>query len=194
MTFETVSPGEADVHHYLRQLYVVEAAGWKSRTGTAILSDARIERWCNEIGPAAAKLGMLRLFFMRIDESVVAALMALEYAGRLWTLKQGYDERWSDCAPGILLIHESIRYACEKGLVACEFLGSAETWQKRWPIEFTPHSRLRFYPLSLRSLLAVTDDACRLPFNWMRTKWQSKSGSLSEFIRPASAVSKVNKS
>ncbi len=185
VTFETVSPCESDVHRHLRELYVVESTGWKSKTGTAILSDARIECLCDEIGMAAVKLGILRLFFMRIGGTVAAALMALEYADRLWTLKQGYDERWSDCAPGILLTHESIRYACDKGLAACEFLGSAETWQKRWPIELTPYSRLRFYPLSLRSLLAVSEDACRLPLNRLKSKWRSKSGSLSEFIRPA---------
>lgn len=193
VSFETVIPNEANVHSYLRQFYTVEASGWKSRTGTAILSDARIERLCDEIGERAAKLGILRLFFMRIGDAIVAGLIMLEHGGRLWTLKQGYDERWSDCAPGILVINESVRYACDKGLAAYEFLGSAETWQKRWPIELTPYSRVRFYPLSPRSLLALGEDACRLPFNRMKSNWQSKSGSMSEFIRPANA-SKENES
>jgi hypothetical protein len=109
----------------------------------------------------------------------------LEYAGRLWGLKQGYDERWAPCAPGILLAHESIRYACEKGLAAYEFLGSAEKFQTRWPIELTAYSRLRYYPLSPSGALAACDDACRLPFNRLKSRWGSKSGAATEFIRPA---------
>jgi CelD/BcsL family acetyltransferase involved in cellulose biosynthesis len=186
VSFEVVSPTEADVHRHLRQVYEVEAAGWKSRTGTAILSDARIERFCSEIGAWAAKEGILRLFFMRIGSTNAAAAIILEYAGRLWGLKQGYNERWAPCAPGILLAHQSIRYACEKGLLAYEFLGSAEKFQTRWPIELTPYSRLRYYPWSLRSLVAAADDACRLPINRLKSKLASKSGALTEFIRPAS--------
>lgn len=185
VSFEVVAPGEDNVHRHLRDLYEVESASWKRRTGTAILSDARIERFCTEIGVKAAQLGILRLFFMRIGSTTAAAGMVLEYAGRLWGLKQSYNERWAPCAPGILLAQESIRYACEKGLVAYEFLGLAEKFQTRWPIELTAYSRLRYYPWSLRSLVAVCDDALRLPLNRMRNRWQSKSGSLSEFIHPA---------
>ncbi len=188
VTFEMVSPSEATVDRHLGDIYAVEGAGWKSRTGTAILSDPRIESLFTDFGRKAAKLGILRLFFMRIGDTTVAVHMMLEYAGRLWALKQGYDERWADCAPGILLAHETIRYACEKRFAALEFLGSAEKWQQRWPVELRAYSRVRFYPLSLRSIVAVCDDAFRLPLNRMRSKWRSKSGSLSEFIRPASAA------
>lgn len=182
--FEMVAPGENEVQRYLRELYEVESAGWKSRTGTAILSDPRIERFCTDLGIRAARLGILRLFFMRIGSMTAAAGMILEYADRLWGLKQGYDERWAPCAPGILLAHESIRYACEKGLAGYEFLGSAEKFQTRWPIELTAYSRVRYYPLSATSLVAACDDACRLPFNRLRSKWWSKSGTAKEFIRP----------
>ncbi|MEX0753316.1 MAG: GNAT family N-acetyltransferase [Xanthobacteraceae bacterium] len=189
VSFEILSPNEADVHRHLREVYEVEASGWKSRTGTAILNDPRIERFCTEIATWGARAGILRICFMRIGAKAAAAALLLEYAGRLWVLKQGYDERWSACAPGILLAQESIRYACDKGLVAFEFLGAAEKFQTRWPIELTVYSRLRFYPLSLRGLAAFCDDACRLPFNHLKARWRSRSGSLSEFIRPAAKTS-----
>lgn len=188
VSFEIVTPTEADAHRQLRLVYEVESKGWKTRAGTAILSDPRLERFCDEYGAKAAQMGILRLFCMRIGEAPVAVAMILEYAGRLWALKQGYDERWSPCAPGIVLAQECMRYGCEKGLTAYEFLGSAEKFQTRWPIELTSYSRARYYPFSLLSLAAICIDACRLPLNYLKWRWRSKSGSLSEFIRPGSAA------
>jgi CelD/BcsL family acetyltransferase involved in cellulose biosynthesis len=185
VSFEMVVPTPDNVHLHLRELYRVEAASWKSRTGTAILSDAHTERFCTAISVKAAQMGTLRISILRIGSMTAAACMNLEYAGRLWGLKQGYDERWAACAPGILMAHESIRYACEKGLISYEFLGSAEKFQTRWPVALTAYSRLRFYPLLPRSAFALCEDALRLPLNWLQSRLRSKSGSLSGFIRPA---------
>jgi CelD/BcsL family acetyltransferase involved in cellulose biosynthesis len=188
LSVEILTPTAADAHRHLRLVYEVESKGWKTRAGTAILSDAKLERFCNEYGAKAAQMGILRVFCMRAGGTPIAAAMILEYGGRLWGLKQGYDEQWSPCAPGILLAQDSIRYACERGLNAYEFLGSAEKFQTRWPIELTPYSRARYYPFSLLSLAAICIDACRLPFNYLTWRWRSKSGSLSEFIRPSRQV------
>lgn len=185
LSFEILAPSDGDFHRLLREVYEVESSGWKRRAGTAILCDPRVERFCTDIATWAAKADILRLAFMRIGGKAVAGGLLLNYAGRLWGLKQGYDERWAPCAPSILLAQESIRYACGQGLAAYEFLGSAEKFQTRWPIAITPYSRLRFYPLSLRGLATLCADACRMPLNQLRAKWRSKSGSLARIIRPA---------
>jgi CelD/BcsL family acetyltransferase involved in cellulose biosynthesis len=189
LSMEVTTPTPSDVHQHLRVVYEVEAKSWKTRAGTAILSDPRIERFCKEYGAKAAQMGILRVFVLRVGATPIAAAMILEYGGRLWGLKQGFDERWAPCAPSILLAQDSFRYACERGLVAYEFLGSAEKFQTRWPIELTPYSRARYYPYSPLSLASLCIDACLMPFNKLKRRRRSKSGSLSEFIRPGSAQS-----
>jgi CelD/BcsL family acetyltransferase involved in cellulose biosynthesis len=134
-------------------------------------------------------MGVLRVFCLRVGATPIAAGMILHYAGRLWGLKQGYDERWAACAPSILLAQDSIRYACEQGLTAYEFLGSAEKFQTRWPIQLTPYSRARYYPFSLLGLAALCIDACRIPLNHLKRRLRAKGGSLSGFIRPGRAES-----
>jgi CelD/BcsL family acetyltransferase involved in cellulose biosynthesis len=186
LSIEVIAPTPANAIEHLREVYEVEARSWKSRTGTAILCDSRIERFCNDYGAKAAELGILRVLVLRVGAVPISAAMAVEYGGRLWGLKQGFDERWSPVAPSILLAHDSFRYCCERGLAAYEFLGAAEKFQTRWPIELTAYSRVRYYPYSLHSLASLVVDACRTLLN--RVKWsrRSKSGELSHFIRPGS--------
>ena len=104
----------------------------------------------NEIGKA------------RIDDAAAAARMTVEFGERLWELKIGYDERWAKCSPGIILMHETLRYACEKQLKGYEFLGHFEPWQQRWPLQTTHHATVGFYPFALAGGLSFSYDVCRL--------------------------------
>jgi CelD/BcsL family acetyltransferase involved in cellulose biosynthesis len=158
VSIEIVAPDDSTLERVLDEVFAVEAAGWKSRAGTAMLADRRIRRFVTRYAHAAAQRETLRIFLMRIGEAIAAAQIAVEQAGRLWYIKQGYDERFAKCAPGITLTHETLRYACERNLAACEFLGLAETWQQRWPIEIRQYTSARFYPPSVASGLALGAD------------------------------------
>jgi hypothetical protein len=80
----------------------------------------------------AAKLNMLRLCFLRIDGAAAAVLIGIEHSNRFWILKIGYDERFSKCSPGILLMNEVIAYVFNKNFEALEFLGNNESWIHIW--------------------------------------------------------------
>jgi len=157
--FEVVSPTEENLDHYLSKAFRLEASGWKGRAGTAILTIPKKKRFWQEFSLTAARLGLLRLFFLRIGGTNVAVTVAAEYAGRLWEYKIGYDERFARCAPGILLTQEILQYALEQRLDALEFLGQAEQWQQHWPIELRYRSTMRFYPFSIDGGLALARDA-----------------------------------
>ena len=159
---EVVAPLEAEVERHLAEFIRVEGAGWKSREGTSLQRDARMRRFCTGYAKAAARKAMLRMFFLRLGQHTVAARMAVEYGGRLWELKIGYDEKFSACSPGILLTHETLRWACEHRLIAHEFLGSAEPWQRWWPLELRHYQNVRLYPFSVAGCVALWQDAGRL--------------------------------
>jgi CelD/BcsL family acetyltransferase involved in cellulose biosynthesis len=161
MRFDVVSPTAATLEHHLDEAFRVEAAGWKGRAGSAIISNPRRKRFWIEFGRTATRLGILRLFFLRIGDATAAVRMSAEFAGRLWDWKIGYDERWARYSPGILLTHETLRYASERGLDGLEFLGHAEQWQHRWPINVRYRTTIRFYPLSLDGGCVLGEDAWR---------------------------------
>ncbi len=157
--FDVVLPTEADLEDHLKEAFRVESAGWKSRANSAILSDPRRKRFWELFARTATRLGIFRLFFLRIGHETAAVRMAVEYAGRLWDCKIGYDERWARFSPGILLTNETLQYACEQRLDGLEFLGQAERWERRWPIKLRYHTTARFYPPSINGGLAFGYDS-----------------------------------
>lgn len=160
--FDAVSPNAASVDLHLEELFRIEGASWKAKAGTAIIKDSRMRRFCEAFAAASAKLGTLRMFFLRIGDEIVAAKMTVEYEGRLWELKIGYDERWANCSPGLLLTNETLRYACSRGLKGYEFLGGAEAWHRHWPIESRACGNTRYYSASIGGGIRVLQDAVAL--------------------------------
>jgi CelD/BcsL family acetyltransferase involved in cellulose biosynthesis len=156
--FEAISPEAGALGPHLEDLFRLEASGWKGRAGSAALSNPHIHRFYCEYAEAAARIGMLRLFFLKIDGKRIAARMAVVNGGRLWELKIGYDEAWSNCMPGILLTHETLRWAVESGLEAHEFLGQAEQWERHWPTEEDEYVSMRIYPLAPAGQLSLVRD------------------------------------
>lgn len=157
--FEALTPDAASVDAELDRFIRIEAAGWKSRVGTAIAQDPRLDRFYRTYARAVARTGRLRMLFLTIGDATVAGRIAVVYGDRLWEIKIGYDEAWAQFAPGILLTHFTLQHACESGLRAHEYLGSAEGWQQRWPVETRSHDTVRFYPRSMRGGLALTADS-----------------------------------
>jgi CelD/BcsL family acetyltransferase involved in cellulose biosynthesis len=159
VTVTAQSPTADTVDAAMADLFRVESAGWKSRAGTSILRDARMHRFLSAYGQAAAREGILRLYFLHIGADLAAARMAIEHGSALWEIKIGYDERWAKVSPGMLLTHECLRLASESGLTGFEFLGVASPWQMHWPVELTQHRRFYFFPPSVTGVTAFSDTA-----------------------------------
>ncbi len=159
VSFEAVSPDEASLGSYLQEIFRIENSGWKGRAGTSISSEPLRSQFFLDYCRDVAREGILRLFFLRVGEETVAFRMDLEHGRRLWELKIGYDERFSKSSPGIVLMHETLGYACDKGLEAYEFLGNFETWHTHWPIERYGFATLYYYPRTLFGLALFAQDS-----------------------------------
>jgi CelD/BcsL family acetyltransferase involved in cellulose biosynthesis len=131
--FEVISPrSSADLREPLAEAFRVEAAGWKGRTGSAIVHQERRRAFLEQLAASAVEDGTLRLAFLRIDGRVAAMQYAMEAAAGYWLLKIGYDEAFKECSPGLLLIAETIRACTQQGLARYHFLGVNEPWVARW--------------------------------------------------------------
>lgn len=145
----------------LEQVFRVEGAGWKGRSGSALLSNKRVRGFFTRYSEMACDRGTLLICFLEVNGNPVATILGIEYAQRLWILKIGYDEQWALGSPGIQLTMETIRYAFEQGLEAYEFLGSEEPWQAMWPRHRHALISLVLYPMSIRGLRAFIGDLQR---------------------------------
>jgi len=130
--FEFHSPGSGNFDALMAEFVRVEGEGWKGRLGTALRVNTAARRFFETYGRAASAQGKLRLAFMRVDGKAVAAQFAVECCRRYWLLKIGYDEMWSFCSPGILLMYAALERAFSLRLDAFEFLGNDEPWIKIW--------------------------------------------------------------
>jgi CelD/BcsL family acetyltransferase involved in cellulose biosynthesis len=145
----------AGVPLMLEEVFRVEGAGWKGRSGSGLLANERVRKFMARYSEMACDRGTLLLCFLDVEGQPIATILGIEYAKRFWVLKIGYDEEWARCSPGIQLTMETIRYAFEQGLEAYEFLGSEEPWQSMWPRWRHELMSLVLYPMSVQGLSAL---------------------------------------
>jgi CelD/BcsL family acetyltransferase involved in cellulose biosynthesis len=139
----------------LEEVFRVEGAGWKGRSGSALRANEQVRKFMVRYSEMACERGTLVLCFLDVEGQPIATILGIEYAKRFWVLKIGYDEEWARCSPGIQLTMETIRYAFAQGLEAYEFLGSEEPWQAMWPRGRHKLMSLVLYPMSVQGLSAL---------------------------------------
>jgi CelD/BcsL family acetyltransferase involved in cellulose biosynthesis len=151
-------PDAATVEAGMAEALQVEAASWKGREGSAMLTNPRLSGFFLQLAARLAPLGRLRLCFLRLNGTAIAMQIAAVHGGRWWVLKIGYDERWAEHSPGIQLMWDVLREAFERGLSSFEMLGSAEPWLTIWTREQRPYRTLAFYPYNGRGMVALSAD------------------------------------
>lgn len=119
---------DADIDAFLK----IEASGWKSRDGTAIISQPATERLYREFAHAAAAQGWLRLYFLEVDGVPVAADYGCVLGSRGLLLKTGFDEAYGRFSPGLILRADAIRASIEEGLRSYDMLGGPDKYKLRW--------------------------------------------------------------
>lgn len=167
VTCSIESPAEGEhLDRLLDEAMRVEAAGWKSHAGSALLKDQALASFYRRYAAAASREGALRLCFLRIGGKTAAMQFAVELGERFWLLKIGYDEAFARCSPGTLLILETLRYAAARGLKSYEFLGTPQPWIGMWTKEIRPCVSVRAYPARGGGMVALAADLVHS--GWLR--------------------------
>lgn len=117
--------------------FAAEASGWKSKRGTAILSDPPTEAFYRELAAVFAEEQALRISALEVDGRYAAFDLSVVGGNRVWILKGGFDEEFRRYAPGLALTLAQIERAHELGFAAVELLGQSVPWKLR----FARHGR-----------------------------------------------------
>ena len=161
VTFDLRVPSVNSVAADLDEAMLIEASSWKLRGGSTLLHTGRLRAFFHEYARRMAANGQLRIAFLRVDGVGIAMQLIVEHASRLWVYKVGYDEKWAEHSPGVQLMWEVMRYACESRLAGVELLGKVEEWLTIWTRDVREYRTLIFYPFNLRGLHAATADAAQ---------------------------------
>ena len=165
--YEILAPKPHELSRMLTACLRVEAANWKGRNQSALLSDSERRHFFEQYTKSASEKGILRICFLKIDRKPAATQIAVESGGRFWLLKVGYDEMFAQCSPGNLLMLASLRYAVSRGLRSYEFLGTSEPWTQIWTNRVRPCVSVRVYPGNGRGAAALGADVLRFGWEWL---------------------------
>jgi CelD/BcsL family acetyltransferase involved in cellulose biosynthesis len=116
----------------LKRFYELESAGWKGQGGTAILSDANVRRFYDDLAHATAQFGSFALYIMECAGRAIAMQYCLLDHERCYLLKPAYDENFSAYSPGHLLVHEVLHDGVARGLNEYDFMSPQSEWKSRW--------------------------------------------------------------
>lgn len=112
----------------------IEASGWKGRggMGTAIKLDRRLESFYRLLMERYSEFGGCEIHIMWQNEKPIAVEFSLITDGTLYTLKIGYDERYSPCSPGHLLREYLMKYCETRADIRFNNLITDASWHSQW--------------------------------------------------------------
>jgi CelD/BcsL family acetyltransferase involved in cellulose biosynthesis len=154
VTFDIVTPDSTNIDALVTEAFTVEASGWKRRSGSAIAVSPWRRAFYGRFARYASEEGILRLCFLRIGGKAAAMEFAIEFDGRFFGHKIGYDERFAECSPGNLLRLEILRDAAERGLQSYEFQGFDAPWTYGWTKSVRPMVSVTAHPATARRFWA----------------------------------------
>lgn len=99
----------------IRRFEEVEDAGWKGAANTSVRAVERNARFYAIAAERFRNHGWMEWNFLETGEKTIGAHYGVRLNRTLFLLKIGYDEAYSACSPGNLLLEKTIEHACKAG-------------------------------------------------------------------------------
>lgn len=110
----------------------VEASGWKAERGSAIKQHADLVAFYRGLMERLSLDGGCEIHSLHADGKCVASDFCVRTRGELAALKGGYDEAYAHVAPGRLLTHKGLEWACEDPDLNIVSEVSNAPWLRMW--------------------------------------------------------------
>jgi CelD/BcsL family acetyltransferase involved in cellulose biosynthesis len=101
-----VAHAPSDVAPALQRFLALESQGWKGAAGTALIQSTAHRGFAERALDALAHRGEATITELALDERVVASVVALRSADRVWSWKMAYDEGMARFSPGLQAMTE----------------------------------------------------------------------------------------
>jgi CelD/BcsL family acetyltransferase involved in cellulose biosynthesis len=130
----------SDVAQAFDDFLALEAAGWKGRSGTALLCDQAAAGFARAMIAALARRDDAWVHALYQNGKAVAAQVVLRAGATAFTWKTAYDETLGDFSPGMLLLEDyTAAFLADKSITrvdSCAFdeTGFMSAWSERQEI------------------------------------------------------------
>ena len=120
--YRIFKPDHMKIGQILDQAFDIEDRSWKGEKGSSINKKPELSICFRNYLSALSREGKVIVGFMDINKRSISCVISILEYDRIWILKTGYDPEYRECSPGILLIHQLIKYAFDHKLSGIEFL------------------------------------------------------------------------
>lgn len=105
---------------------------WAGRRGSRSFSSDRYLRFHRAVAREFLEKGWLRLYGLRIEGRIVAALYCYHYMGKVYYYQSGFDPDWYRYSTGLVLCAFALRRAIEEGAQEFDFLRGDHSYKEAW--------------------------------------------------------------
>lgn len=114
------------------QFLEVENSGWKGQGDTSILKQTWQLDYYKYLKQHFSNLGLCRINLLTLNGMAIAAHFGIAIRDKLYLLKIGFREDFSEYSPGFLLLYKLIEHCCqEKSFNTISFV-TGVGWINRW--------------------------------------------------------------
>ncbi|MGH9582136.1 MAG: GNAT family N-acetyltransferase, partial [Bryobacteraceae bacterium] len=110
-------------------LIALHEARWRARGEPGMIAANRSAPFLREMAEEFARLGILRLFALRFEHEIAAAIVGWLHRGTLFFYMSGLQPRFEWFSPGRILLFECLRYSYEQGCRKWNFLRGTEAYK-----------------------------------------------------------------
>jgi len=141
---------EEDLSRFMQ----VEALSWKCTQGTALFQCDSLVSFYKALTNRLMDLGWLEWHFLEAEGKPIAANLAIRVNRSLIILKTCYDEAYSSCSPGSILLEKVFERAFTSGEVdEINFL-TDYSWNQNWQVDKRSYYNLYLFPYKPLPVLA----------------------------------------
>jgi CelD/BcsL family acetyltransferase involved in cellulose biosynthesis len=171
---------DADAH-LLDEAINVSRRSWKAERGVAIATMRHMPEFFGELSRRASARGWLSLWFLRLNDLVIATEFQLQAGGVVHALRADYDVTYGTLSPGAALHAAIVKALFERGDVIEYDMGPGlNDYKMRWATGTRETVQLDIYATHTRARIAallervVMPAASRFRDRWVR-RWAKTS-------------------
>jgi len=113
-------------------LFRLHSARWQERNEAGVLAGPEHEAFHREVVDGFEKLGILRLYELRIRDDAIATIYAFAHRGRWYAYLNGFDPGYAKLSPCVALLAHVIEDAIREGAREFDFLRGREEYKYKW--------------------------------------------------------------
>ena len=132
---EYISPENIDSNSLdllLDNFFKLHQKRWNEKGHGGVFNNSTIKSFFKEIFGSLFKSNILALSFLKYNNEFISAAVCFDYAGNRQVYLPGFDTKYSDLHPGIVLTYYNINEAIDKKYSEFDFLKGGEEYKKRF--------------------------------------------------------------